>query len=283
MAETLEVIDFHDDDAPRQLTESLHRIGFALLAHHPIDRDLIAAVQAEWDAFLTGPAKSGYPFTDRQDGYYPPEVSETAKGSPLPDLKEFFQYYPWGQYPSEVSDGARRLYDEGLSLASTLLSWIDDNSPADVRQRFSTPLSQMLVRQTRTMLRILRYPPMETDETEAVRAAPHEDINLITVLPSSPEAGLEILDPRSARWIAAPPELGTVVINSGDMLKLASDGWYPSATHRVTNPTGEAARRSRVSTPLFVHPADDVLLADGRPAFSFLAERVREIRGVQIA
>src|SRR5579875_1958410 len=283
MTDTLEVIDFQEGTAPRALTESLHRIGFALVANHPIDRALIVGVQSEWDDFLAGPAKTKYPFTDRQDGYYPPEVSETAKGSKVRDLKEFFQYYPWGQYPAEVSDGARQLFAEGLALASTLLGWIEDNSPAHVRERYSMPLPDMLLRQTRTMLRILRYPPMETDATEAVRAAPHEDINLITVLPSSAEAGLEILDPRKDQWIAAPAELGTVVINSGDMLKLASDGWFPSATHRVTNPTGAAARRSRVSTPLFVHPADDVPLAEGRPAFSFLAERIREIRGVQIA
>lgn len=280
--EDLGVIDFEASSAPALFTDSLRDIGFAMLAHHPIDRELIATVHEEWDAFLASPAKHKYPFTDRQDGYYAPDVSETAKGARHRDLKEFFQYYPWGQYPEEVSGAARQLYDQGLSLASVLLAWVSQSVPEEVRSRFSMPLPQMVEGQQRTMLRLLRYPPLE-GRTDAERAAPHEDINLVTILPSSKEAGLQILDPRRGNWLRAPSEPGTIVVNSGDMLKLASDGWFPSATHRVTNPTGEGARRSRMSTPLFVHPADDVYLTPERQAFSFLAERIREIRGVEIA
>ena len=63
------------------------------------------------------------------------------------------------------------------------------------------------------------------------------------------------------------------------MLDLASGGYYPATTHRVVNPTGAAAHRARMSLPLFLHPADDVVLAEGRTASSFLAERIRELRG----
>jgi isopenicillin N synthase-like dioxygenase len=59
---------------------------------------------------------------------------------------------------------------------------------------------------------------------------------------------------------------------------LASGGYYPSTTHQVVNPTGEGAKRSRISMPLFLHPADDVVLAEGRTAFSFLQERIAELR-----
>jgi isopenicillin N synthase-like dioxygenase len=79
-------------------------------------------------------------------------------------------------------------------------------------------------------------------------------------------------------WHDVPCDFGSIAVNSGDMLHLASGGYYPSTTHRVMNPTGESATRSRLSLPLFLHPADDALLADGRTAYSFLQERIAELR-----
>ena len=106
-------------------------------------------------------------------------------GSRNADVKEFFQYFPWGQYPSETSDAARRLFDEASALASELLGWIEANMPAHITTRLSMPLSKMLDGNHRTMLRILRYPPLTgEEEPDALRAAPHEDANFLTVLPS---------------------------------------------------------------------------------------------------
>ncbi len=282
MQDEFPVIDCESTEAPAEVTSRLHEIGFAALANHPIDDELVEAVHFEWEGFLSSTAKAKYPFTPRQDGYYGPEISETAKGGHARDLKEFFQYYPWGQYPTEVSNGARRLFDQAQALAVQLLSWVQSNTPDEVAKRFSMPLPQMVEGGHRTMLRILRYPPLEAGHGDSVRAAPHEDINLLTVLVSSTEPGLEVFDPRVERWLVVPAVPGIAVVNSGDMLKLASGGWFASATHRVTNPTGERSSRVRMSTPLFVQPADEVLLAPDRTARGFLAERIREIRGVDI-
>ena len=75
-----------------------------------------------------------------------------------------------------------------------------------------------------------------------------------------------------------PDPFTGIAVNAGDMLQLSSGGYYPSTTHRVMNPTGESATRSRLSLPLFLHPADDVVLAEGRTAFSYLSERIAELR-----
>ena len=50
----------------------------------------------------------------------------------------------------------------------------------------------------------------------------------------------------------------------------------------MINPVGESATRSRVSTPLFLHPADDVLIAENKTAFDFLRDRIKEIAGVEL-
>ena len=131
---------------------------------------------------------------------------------------------------------------------------------------------------TRTLLRVLRYPPLIGELPQgAVRAAAHEDINLLTVLPASNEAGLELLG-TNGEWYPVPCDPGSLAVNGGEMLDLASGGYYPATTHRVVNPTGEAATRPRMSLPLFLHPADDVVLAEGRTAYEFLQQRIQELR-----
>ena len=144
------------------------------------------------------------------------------------------------------------------------------------------PLSQMLDGSTRTLLRILHYPPLTgTEQTGAVRAAAHEDINLIMVLPGSPEPGLQVRD-LDGNWHDVAADPGTMAVNAGDMLQLATKGYYPSTTHRVVNPTGDGRLRSRMSAPIFLHPADDVQLSPEKTAFGYLQERIRELRVVEI-
>lgn len=275
----VEVVDFQAADAPVSFTRSLRETGFAVIVNHPLPQPLVQQIYDEWLAFFETDAKYAYRFSDGdQDGYFGPDVSETAKGNTVKDIKEFFHVYPWGQYPAEVSDAAVRYAGIAKQIAETLLGWVQDNTPDQVRSTFSMPLPRMMDGSTRSLLRVLRYPPLTGDEpADAVRAAAHEDINLLTLLPASNEPGLQVRD-RLGDWHDVPCDFGSIAINAGDMLQLASGGHYPSTTHRVMNPTGDGARRSRLSLPLFLHPADDVMLAEHRTAFSYLQERIAELR-----
>jgi len=78
------------------------------------------------------------------------------------------------------------------------------------------------------------------------------------------------------KWHDVSCDKGTIVVNSGDMLKMASNGYYPSTTHQVINPSA-TANVSRYSMPLFLHPRDEVILSDEQTAGSFLKERLEEI------
>ncbi len=275
----VEVVDFEAADAPESFTRSLRTTGFAVVVNHPLPQSLVEQIYDEWLAFFDGDAKYRYRFTPTdQDGWFGPDVSETAKGHSVRDLKEFFHVYPWGQYPAEVSDAALRYAEIAKEIAVTLLGWVQDHTPAEVAGRLSMPLPRMMDGSTRSLLRVLRYPPLRGDEpADAVRAAAHEDINLLTILPASNEPGLQVCD-LAGGWHDVPCDFGSIAVNAGDMLQLATGGYYPSTTHRVVNPTGEAATRSRLSLPLFLHPADDVVLAEGRTAWSFLQERIAELR-----
>ncbi|WP_234418400.1 2OG-Fe(II) oxygenase family protein [Dongshaea marina] len=129
----------------------------------------------------------------------------------------------------------------------------------------------------RSLQRILHYPPMTgSEEPGAIRAAAHGDINLLTVLPSSNEPGLQV-KPLGQDWLDVPCEPDTLVINAGDMLEEATGGYYPSTLHRVINPSSERSQNSRLTAPLFLHPRPDVVLSKRHTAESYLDERLTEL------
>lgn len=271
MSDVLDPISWNHPDAPERFVASLEAIGFAVLCDHPVEPRWVTDVHEAWRSFFADGAKFTYTATDRQDGYYPLTQSETAVGAAVADLKEFFHWYPWGQCPPGLVEPSRRLADACTAVAATALGWIDPKLPA------------LLTGSHRTLLRILHYPPLAGDEPAgALRAAAHEDVNLITVLPAASAPGLEVLD-RAGQWHAVPADPGTLVVNVGDGLQLATGGRLPSTTHRVVNPTGPGARQGRMSTPLFLHAADHAVLAPGRTAFAFLRERILAIRGTEIS
>ncbi len=222
------VVDYQTPEAPERFTESLRGTGFAVIVNHPLRQSLVEQIHKEWLAFFDSDAKYKYAYSDGdQDGYFAPDVSETAKGNSVRDLKEFFHVYPWGQYPAEVSDAALVYRDEATAIARTLLDWVEANTPPEVEEHFSVPLSHMLDGSTRTLLRILRYPPLTGDEPEgALRAANHEDINLLTVLPASNEPGLQVRD-LAGNWHDVPCDFGSIAVNSRRHAAVGERGLLP--------------------------------------------------------
>ncbi|MBC3861084.1 isopenicillin N synthase family oxygenase [Undibacterium jejuense] len=274
----IQPVDYRDPDAARKFTESLHQTGFGVLTNHPLSQNLLNTIYQEWYEFFQTDAKNQYTFdAEKMDGYFSPKISETAKGFAKRDLKEFYHVYPWGRVPSEVSNAAREYYVEGSKLAAELLQWVEDHTPAEIKAKYSMPLSDMITDSDLTLLRVLHYPPLRGDEEpDAVRAAAHGDINLLTVLPAATQAGLQVLGKDDA-WHDVPCDFGMLIVNIGDMLDEASQGYYPSTIHRVLNPTGEEAKKSRISLPLFLHPRPDVVLSERHTSGSYLQERLREL------
>ena len=276
----LPVVDFQSPTAAADFCQSLHETGFGVLRNHPLDRLLVERVYTEWLDFFKSEAKHAYAQDPvKLDGYFSPAVSETAKNHTQRDLKEFFHIYPWGRYPAEVSDAARRYYQAGSALAATLLGWVEAHSPAEVKARYAMPLPDMLNGSDHTLLRVLHYPPLTGAEPPgAMRAAAHGDINLLTLLPAATEPGLQVLGKDQA-WHDVPCDFGLLIVNIGDMLQEASGHYYPSTVHRVLNPVGAAAHKSRISLPLFLHPRREVVLSERYTVGSYFEERMRELRG----
>ncbi len=313
MSASIPVLSLDDfSGQPGSFSQDLGRawreFGFVGITDHGIDDALIDDAYRVFQAFFALPeaTKRAYhqPGIGGARGYTGPGI-ERARDHDVPDLKEFWHVgrefdgehddnnpHPGillpNVWPDEVP-GFRRhalgLFDAldgvGRRLLSALALELD--LPAD--------WFEDKVDHGNSILRPIHYPPIRDARPGAVRAAQHEDINLITLLIGSKEQGLEILT-RDDRWIPVTTLPGTIVVNVGDMLQRLTNHVYPSTTHRVVNPPGAAAEQSRYSIPFFLHPNPDFVIETlgccidaERPnrypepitANGYLTERLREI------
>ncbi len=273
-------VDFCAPDAADQITRSLRDTGFAVISNHPVSITDIEQSYSGWRTFFASDDKTAFRVDPpQQDGFFPFR-SENAKGASAKDLKEFYHVYPDGRVPADLETDTRGLFDQLVALGRTVLGWIDENSPASVRTGYTEPLPSMVSGSRMNMLRVLHYPPLDATnaadaEPGAVRAAAHEDINLITLLVAGSAPGLQALD-SDGIWHHVPCDPGTITINVGDMLQMASGGYFPSTTHRVVNPA-HAENTSRYSMPMFLHPRPEVVLNDHYSADDYLQQRLQEI------
>ena len=272
----VERVDYQAAGAREVLARSLHNTGFAVLENHPITEDRIASFYENWGNFFASEEKHDWlRDPENQDGYFPFR-SENAKGQIVKDLKEFYHVYEWGRVPPALEAQTRALHQDLTKLGVELLSWLQQQTPEEVAQGFTMPLDEMMGESQMSLLRILHYPPLEEQiEEGAIRAAAHEDINLITLLLAGSQPGLQACD-NQGNWHDISCDAGMITINNGDMLSLASQNYFPSTTHRVVNPDA-SANQSRYSMPIFLHPRPDVMLDKDLSAGAFLQQRLKEI------
>lgn len=269
-------VDLQASNAAELFTRSLKETGFGVVTNHGIPDQMIQNVYQEWKKFFNSDRKKEFMFDSKeQDGFFP-VGQETAKGHHIADIKEFFHVYPGKRIPDELREVTFELRTRLYDLAKTLLGMVQTQLPDNIVAGFDRSLQEM-VSNDRTLFRILHYPPLKADETPgALRAQAHEDINLLTVLPAASAQGLQVQDVKG-NWHTVPCDFGSIAINTGDMIEMATQGYLPATTHRVINPDGDAAREARMSIPLFLHPKADVMLQPGFTAGDFLTQRLREI------
>ncbi len=268
--------------AVETLGKALEEFGFVAIIEHDVPEDLLGGAYAQAQALFALPdaQKRRYedPTTGRQRGYTSMGV-ERAKDQTVPDIKEFWHV---GRREGDVVPNVEpaevpaftptfyRLFDELDRVATTLLTSVGVylGKPGGFFEDFT--------RGGNSIIRVIHYPPLGDDvEPGAVRAAAHEDINLMTVLPVATEPGLQLMT-REGTWIDVQTPPNVMVCDSGDMMQLLTGGRLRSTTHRVVNPPGNS-NRSRYSMPFFCHPRADAVLQDEPRvlADAFLMERLR--------
>jgi isopenicillin N synthase-like dioxygenase len=278
-------IDLRDPQAEiePQIIKSLAKTGFVVIVGHGIPESDFAKMYECWQGFFQHPSyKERFLFNKQtQFGFFPMR-SETAKGAKVSDLKEFYHFFgnqkqDLPPLPLGLPTITKAVFGELEAVALQLLTMIERGTPTGWN-KCDRPWSEAVNGSVNTLLRILHYPPLDTDKVEgdAVRAAAHEDINFLTLLPSATEPGLQVQDNDGNWHDVSVTEKNSIIVNVGDMLKEASGGYYKSTTHRVVNPDG-SANVSRYSMPLFLHATPNTRLSPRYTAHEYLMERLKEL------
>ena len=265
-----------NDEIKNEFVQSIgtafQEIGFCAVKGHFLSEDLVKRLYGQIKLFFELPTevkrKYEFPQYSGQRGY----VSfgkESAKGSKHGDLKE---YWHFGQYIDEADKDKYGYFPNihveelpefnivGKEVYQTL-----EKTAKYVLRALALYLNidekyfDYYINNGNSILRPIHYPPILEDPKEAVRAAAHGDINLITLLMGAHGKGLQVKH-SNGDWIDAMAEKDELMINIGDMLSRHTNNVLKSTVHRVINPDKELLKKSRYSIPFFMHPVSDMKL-----------------------
>ena len=250
--------------------DGLQEIGFIILEGHGVDPNLIDKNYEFWQKLFSLDTETKLKYEGKDGGArgYTGFGKEHAKNRKVGDLKEFFHVgqelptrhplttvYPDNIWPEELPElrhYALSFYRELERVARNMLEALALHM--DLRPSFFSDM----IKDGNSVLRAIHYPPLDDSaHPDAIRAAEHEDINLITLLVESTASGLELLT-HEGEWMPVIAKKGQIIVDAGDMLSRITNEVIPATTHRVVNPKGE--NTSRYSMPFFVHPYSSCLL-----------------------
>ncbi len=309
---SLDLANFTNDDPEKKkkfvadLGAAYNSIGFVAIRNHYLTEELSAQLYSTIKKFfaLSDEEKKKYenPGLAGQRGYIG-KGKEHARGRNTGDLKEFYHIgqvvegddpikneYPENIWPSELPEFKaiglevyRRLEKTGIQMLKAIALYL--NLPEDY--------FDAKVKHGNSILRPIHYFPIENPKevpADAVRAAEHGDINLITLLMGASADGLQVLR-RDGKWIPITALPDQLVVNVGDMLERHTNKKLKSTIHRVVNPPVQLMNTPRYSIPFFMHPRSEMSLAaltgcvdeenpkrwEDITAGEFLTQRLKEI------
>ncbi len=280
---SLDLADFRSGDPVRkakfvqELGAAYQSIGFIALKNHGLNELQTKELYADVQEFFQLPddAKQTYevPELAGQRGYIS-KGKEHAKGRNTGDLKEFYHVgqevldetdpvkndYPANIWPAEVPR-----FEQSTMKAYRTLEAAGQDVLRAIALYLELPENYFddKVKNGNSILRPIHYFPIEDPDAvpaDAVRAAEHGDINLITLLMGASADGLQVKR-RDGQWIAITALPDQIVVNVGDMLQRLTNGVLKSTIHRVVNPAREKMNTSRYSIPFFMHPRSEMSLA----------------------
>lgn len=255
-----------------EIGKAYEDIGFVALKGHFLSDELVSNLYAEVKKFFDLPedVKQKYEIEGigGQRGYTS-FGKESAKGKKEGDLKEFWHFgqyvegnpelekeYPDNVYVEEVpefNEVGKQTYKMLEKTAKYVLRALA------LHLGLEETYFDDYIKNGNSILRPIHYPPITQEPKEAVRAAAHGDINLITLLMGAQGKGLQVQN-HKGDWIDAIAQPDELMINVGDMLSRHTNNKLKSTIHRVVNPPRELWGTSRYSIPFFMHPVSDMKL-----------------------
>lgn len=275
---SVDLKDFISNDPSKKqafvdaIGKAYEEIGFVALKGHFLDDALVERLYGEVKKFFDLPleTKQKYeiPGIGGQRGY----VSfgkESAKGKKEGDLKEFWHFGQYvednpelqKEYPANVTveelPEFNKVGKETYKMLEKTAKFV--LRALAIHLGLEETYFDGYIHNGNSILRPIHYPPIKEEPKEAVRAAAHGDINLITLLMGAQGRGLQVQN-HKGDWIDAIAEPDELMINVGDMLSRHTNNKLKSTIHRVINPPKELWGTSRYSIPFFMHPISEMKL-----------------------
>lgn len=269
MSPTLPTLDFarFDGDAETRrrfladLRHAARHVGFFYLTGHGIDPVLIAEVMAQARAFFALPEADKLAIEMVNSAHfrgYNRAAWELTRGKP--DWREQIDFgaeraaLPAGPDWARLQ-GPNQWPSAQPGLRPAILRWQEELIALTIRllRAFALALGQdehALARlydgQPHHILKLVRYPGREATESDQGVGA-HKDSGLLTLLLQDAQRGLQV--ETADGWIDAEPMAGSFVVNIGELLEMASDGYLRATMHRVVTPP---AGTDRISIAFFM-------------------------------
>ncbi|RZJ34300.1 MAG: isopenicillin N synthase family oxygenase [Flavobacterium sp.] len=275
---SVDLRDFLSGDPERkqkfvnEIGKAFEDIGFVALKGHFLDDQLVDELYGEVRNFFALPLETKRKYEIPEIGGQRGYVSfgkEHAKGKKEGDLKEFWHFGQYvdknsrwaNEYPDNVEVAEVPKFNEVGEKAYKML----EKTGIYVLRALALHLGlnefyfDKYAEEGNSILRPIHYPPITSEPENAIRAAAHGDINLITLLMGAQGRGLQVQN-HNGEWIDAIAEPDELVINVGDMLSRHTNNKLKSTIHQVVNPPRELWGTSRYSIPFFMHPVSDMKL-----------------------
>lgn len=270
------------------LRHAARDVGFFYLTGHGIDSGLLQQVQASARQFFALPESEktavGMINSPHFRGYNR-AASEITRGQP--DLREQFDVgaeravlpsadnSPWwarlqgpNQWPAALPE-----------LKPLLLDWQQAMTGMSLRllRAFAEALSlpqdafdRLYGDKPNEHVKLMRYPGQAPEQSNQGVGA-HKDSGFLSFLLQDRQGGLQV-EIEEGRWIDALPLDNTLVVNIGELLELATNGYLRATVHRVLSP---AKGSERLSIAFFLGAQLDAVV----PLYPLPAALLREARG----
>tara|TARA_R110000796_G_scaffold88850_4_gene191914 strand:- start:71778 stop:72728 length:951 start_codon:yes stop_codon:yes gene_type:complete len=275
---SVDLQDFVSGDVKRkekfikEIGGAFEDIGFVALSGHFLSDELVDNLYKEIKEFFKLPQ-------DLKDSYEIPGIGgqrgytsfgkEHAKGKKEGDLKEFWHF---GQYvidnPKLEEDYPNNVIVKELpnfnKVGEETYKMLEKTAKYVLRAlalhlNIDEHYFDDFIKNGNSILRPIHYPPITSEPKNAVRAAAHGDINLITLLMGAHGKGLQVKN-HNDEWVDAIAQPDELMINVGDMLSRLTNNKLKSTIHQVVNPPKELWGTSRYSVPFFMHPISEMPL-----------------------
>ncbi|WP_149275839.1 isopenicillin N synthase family dioxygenase [Pareuzebyella sediminis] len=275
---SVDLQDFVSEDPKKkqkfiqELGAAFENIGFVALSGHFLSDGLVENLYVEIKKFFDLPqeVKNKYEIEGigGQRGYTS-FGKEHAKGRKVGDLKEFWHF---GQYVEDDAKLAEEYPDNVMveelphfnKIGKETYKMLEKTAKYVLRALalhlgLEETYFDAYIKNGNSILRPIHYPPITEEPQNAVRAAAHGDINLITLLMGAHGKGLQVQN-HNGEWVDAIARPDQLMINVGDMLSRLTNDQLKSTIHQVVNPPRELWGTSRYSIPFFMHPVSEMPL-----------------------